>query len=95
MEIKWGKIFDWTIIGAAEPVLRYTEYSDAGMVPMMYEVRVLFRHHGECSITFVIDEDKLGLMPREVARNRAYAYYYKTCEKIRRRNQAGQGKCKS
>lgn len=77
-----NKIFNWTIIGVAKPTLRYAEYNSE-LTPAMYEVKILFKHHGQCAVFFKINE----LASRGAAMNGAYAYYYKVCQKIRRRNE--------
>lgn len=52
---------------------------------MGYEVVVHYVHHGQQSFLFAVDEDKLYLVGRKYAYNRAQKFYLKTLKKIKTR----------
>lgn len=61
-------------------------YKDTGPKFMGYEVVVHYVHHGQQSFLFAVDEDKLYLVGRKYAYNRAQKFYLKTLKKIKTRH---------
>ncbi|MBD5400780.1 hypothetical protein HDR61_03490 [bacterium] len=75
MEIKWKKLFDWSVCG----VQRYIH--SAARDTVVYQVDVLYRHHGVRHVRFPL---KYGATDaeRELVLKKANAYFDKMHAKM-------------
>lgn len=80
-------LFDWTPLYVKIPKPRYEVYSDAGKVLLGYEVEVKYLHHGVKKLLFPTEENKLGLVSRKRALEKAINFYKTTRTKINLANQ--------
>ncbi len=87
MRICFRKIFNWTPVAVELPVPFYQDYEDAGHMLIRYDVKVTYLYHGDCTFSFGVDENKLGLMPRQIAYRRAINFYRKIQNKIAKESQ--------
>lgn len=74
--------FDWTPVAVKTPRPKYKYYNDVGRVLLGYEVEVEYLYHGKRAQLFVSDEEKLGIVSRQLALANAISFYRRTKLKI-------------
>ena len=81
------KTFHDEIIAVAEPREWWIEYRDIGKRLEGYIVTVTYKYRGKRNLYSVIDNDHFHLISPERALKDAKAFYSKTLQKIKTRNE--------
>jgi len=83
MEIKWSKIFDWSVTGVQAP---YALNGADGV--FAYCVDVMYRHHGFRRVIFPVGRDRVYVTGREFALEQATQFFNKMRSRMQQHSKA-------